>query len=823
MGFLHISLVLCSASLLPSSASESLLLPNKPLTPGSTLTSNDGTFALGFFSPSNSTRNHYYVGIWYNNIPKDNVVWVANRATPITDPSSAILTLTDRSNLVLSNTDGQLLWMANVSAAGNLSSSENITGEATLDNTGNFIIRTSEGVVLWQSFDYPTDTLLPSMNLRLTHSRHALQSLISWRSSQDPSPGSFSFGADPDQFLQLFVWNGSRPYRRSPALSDYLLIVGPYMESVNTTIYVTIIRRIDDEIYLSFGVPSGTSTVKIKMDYSGKIKIIVWNSNMLEWNVLKAEPNHECNTYGYCGAFGYCDNTGPIATCKCLDGFEPEDRINGKFSEGCRRKETLRCSRGNRFSTLTAMKIPDKFMYVKNKSFDECSAECTSNCSCTAYAYTNMGTTAINGDDTRCLLWMGDLVDTERRIGEGENLYIRVNRLSDKRRGIILKIILPVVSSLLILICMWLVWICNCQAKQRNKKIWKKMISEALSTSDELADGKFPFINFREIVLATDNFSSSNMLGHGGFGNVYKGTLECGKEIAVKRLSKGSGQGVLEFRNEAILIAKLQHRNLVKLLGFCIHGDEKLLIYEYLPNKSLDAFLFNSTRKTLLHWSTRFNIITGIARRLLYLHQDSRLKIIHRDLKANNILLDDEMSPKISDFGMARIFDGNQQQGNTNRVVGTYGYMSPEYALEGVFSVKSDVYSFGVLVLEIVSGSKINSMHMTHDFPNLIAYAWSLWKDGNTKDFVDSSIMETCSLDETSRCIHIGLLCVQDNPNARPLTSSIVSILENGDTSSLPPPKQPLYFSERNHGTYGTAGAIVNSTNPMSITVLEGR
>ncbi|TVU50847.1 hypothetical protein EJB05_02238, partial [Eragrostis curvula] len=531
------------------------------------------------------------------------------------------------------------------------------------------------------------------------------------------------------------------------------------------------IRRIDDEIYVSFGITGGPSTIKIKMDYSGKLKFQVWNnSNIPEWNALLMEPNNECHTYGYCGAFGYCDNTEPIATCKCLDGFEPidsKDRSYGNFSGGCHQKDALRCGQENSFLTLSDMKIPDMFLYVKNKSFDECRAECTSNCSCTAYAYANMSTKAVNGDDTRCLLWMGDLIDTQKQIVLGENLYIRVNELSDKkRRNNILKITLPVVSCLLILICMWLVWICNCQAKQRNKKNWKKLIFGALSISRELGDGNFLFFSYRKIVLATDKFSSSKMLGHGGFGNVYKGTLDCGKNIAVKRLSKSSGQGVSEFRNEVILIAKLQHRNLVKLLGFCVHGDEKLLIYEYLPNKSLDAFLFNSTRKPLLDWSIRFNIIIGIARGLLYLHQDSRLKIIHRDLKASNILLDKEMSPKISDFGMARIFDGSQQQGNTNRV------------------------------------------------------AWSLWKDGITKNFVDSSIVESCSLDEASQCIHIGLLCVQDNPSARPLMSLIVSVLENGCTS-LPPPKQPIYFAERNYGTYEAAETIVNSS--YTITVLEGR
>ncbi|KAF5800714.1 putative protein kinase RLK-Pelle-DLSV family [Helianthus annuus] len=236
---------------------------------------------------------------------------------------------------------------------------------------------------------------------------------------------------------------------------------------------------------------------------------------------------------------------------------------------------------------------------------------------------------------------------------------------------------------------------------------------------------------------ATNNFSVNNKLGKGGFGLVYKGVLEDGQVIPVKRLSTTSAQGLQEFKNEVISISKLQHRNLVKLLGYCVEGAEKMLIYEYMSNKSLDSFLFgpklkcqlfiDETQRELLDWPARYHIINRIARGLLYLHQDSRLRIIHRDLKASNILLDSDMNPKISDFGLARTFGSNQIVANTKRVAGTDGYMAPEYATRGIFSIKSDVYSFGVLVLEIACGEKNTKFVCKEHCDTLIGHVSLAW------------------------------------------------------------------------------------------------
>ncbi|KAI9124026.1 hypothetical protein K1719_005326 [Acacia pycnantha] len=344
-------------------------------------------------------------------------------------------------------------------------------------------------------------------------------------------------------------------------------------------------------------------------------------------------------------------------------------------------------------------------------------------------------------------------------------------------------------------------------------KYWRaRMNSSSVPKTDETSSAESLHFDLDEIKSATNDFSPDNKLGQGGYGEVYKGILPNRQELAVKRLSSSSKQGAPEFKNEVVTMAKLQHRNLVRFLGFCLEEEEKILVYEFLPNKSLDNFLFGTENKGKLNWTNRYKIIEGIARGILYLHDDSQLKIIHRDLKSSNVLLDDYLNPKISDFGMARIFEVDQTQANTSKVVGTFGYMAPEYAMHGHISVKIDIYSFGVLILEIISGKKNTSFYASNYAENLLTYAWKLWREGTPLELLDPSLRNSCSENEVIKCIHMSLLCIQENPALRP-TIQFIMLMLSSHSVTLSAPQQPAFLFDVHRTDSNNQPSFENSSD----------
>ncbi|XP_019450589.1 PREDICTED: uncharacterized protein LOC109352863 [Lupinus angustifolius] len=297
--------------------------------------------------------------------------------------------------------------------------------------------------------------------------------------------------------------------------------------------------------------------------------------------------------------------------------------------------------------------------------------------------------------------------------------------------------------------------------------------------------------SYSELKNATNDFNLDNKLGEGGFGPVYKGTLNDGRVVAVKQLSAGSHQGKSQFITEIATISAVQHRNLVKLYGCCINGSKRLLVYEYLENKSLDQALFGKSLN--LNWSTRFDILLGVARGLTYLHEESRLRIVHRDVKASNILLDYELVPKISDFGLAKLYDDKKTHISTG-VAGTIGYLAPEYAMRGHLTEKADVFSFGVVALELVSGRPNADTSLEGERMYLLEWAWKLYENDRILDLVDSGLSEF-NKEEVKRLVGIALLCTQTSPTLRPPMSRVVAMI-SGDIEVSAVTSRPGYLSD---------------------------
>ncbi|KAK9209442.1 hypothetical protein WN944_001808 [Citrus x changshan-huyou] len=735
---------------------------------GETLVSANESFELGFFSPGKSKSR--YLGIWYKKIANGTVTWVANRDAPLPD-RSGVLSISSQGNgtLILLNSTNGIVWSFNAARTAQ-------NPVALLLESGNLVVKSGNDNdsdnFLWQSFDYPTHVLLPGMKLGVNLVTGLKRFMSSWKSADDPAQDNYIYEVDPRGVPQAVFRKGSKIKFRAGPWNGLHWTGTPQLQPnpVYTFEYVSN----ENEVFYRFNLIKSSVLTMMVINPQGEPQRLTWMEQTQKWAPFVPFSGlilDQCDNYALCGAYAICNMNSNSARCECLEGFVPKSPSEWDLldkSDGCIRRTQLDCEHGDGFLKRESVKLPDtSFSRVdKNISILACKELCSKNCSCTAYANAD-----VRGGGSGCLLWFHDLIDMKVLSEGGQDLYIRMatSELDNfertkrrKKKKVVIIIICALLATGVILIGGF-VYMRKKKRRDQGNTVGSSEL-DYIDRGNRKENMELPMFDWNTIADATDNFSWKNKLGEGGFGPVYR-----------------------------------------------------------LTETNLDVNVSDVTRTKFLDWSKRCQIIEGIARGLLYLHQDSRLRIIHRDLKASNVLLDNDMNPKISDFGMARAFGVDQTEANTDRVVGTYGYMSPEYAIDGLFSVKSDVFSFGVLVLEIVCGKRNRGFYHADHHHNLLGHAWRLWTEDRSLELIDKSLDGSYSLSEALRCIQVGLLCVQQRPEDRPNMSSVVLMLSG--ERSLPQPKQPGFFTERNlpESESSSSKRKLPLSNEITISLIEGR
>uniref|UniRef100_A0ACD5WGB2 Uncharacterized protein n=1 Tax=Avena sativa TaxID=4498 RepID=A0ACD5WGB2_AVESA len=659
---LLLALTLAGSFFSPSVAITDTIDLTTSITGNQTLLSAGGVFQLGFFS---LTGARTYLGIWYASIPNKTIVWVANRNNPLVR-TPGVLNLTPDGRLVIFDRRNSTVWSSPAPTTEN-----QITARAAaqLRDNGNFLLSSdgsgSPESVAWQSFDYPTDTLLPGMKLGMDLKKRLSWNITSWSSATDPSSGIYTFKLIMGGLPEFFLFRGPEVIYASGPFNGAGLTGVPNLRSPSFVFKVVSTR---DETYYSYAVtdPSLLSRFAVNSE-AGRVQRYVWTNG--NWSSFWYYPSDPCDSYAMCGPFGYCDMTA-TPLCSCLPGFQPQSQQRWDLRDatgGCVRSTKLTCAgAGDGYWPMNRMKLPkatNATMYA-DMTLDRCRQVCLANCSCRAYSAANMS----GGVSRGCVIWGIDLLDMRQYSGVVQDVYIRlaqseVDALSAAdatRRRPNRKLLIAVVATVAGVLLLGAIGCCCFWRNMKRKKLQGKTAPSTSSRGQRQTDDPMhseedldlALFDLDVLLAATDNFAADYMIGQGGFGSVYMAQLEDGQEVAIKRLSQKSLQGIGEFKNEVKLIAKVQHKNLVKLLGCCIDGDERMLVYEFMHNNSLDTFIFDEGKRELLGWKNRFDIILGIARGLLYLHEDSRVRIIHRDMKASNVLLDRNMIPKISEVSL---------------------------------------------------------------------------------------------------------------------------------------------------------------------------
>ncbi|GLJ44801.1 hypothetical protein SUGI_0942290 [Cryptomeria japonica] len=545
-----------------------------------TLISKNGTFELGFFSPNGGSN--WYIGIWYANIEEKTIVWVANRETPARN-KSGILKLSRQGKLRLFDAEGASIWSVSISRK---------ACRAVILDSGNFLMLSddNEQETVWQSFDNPVDSLLPGMRFG------GQQKLVSWKNSLDPAPGLFSFHMDPSGAKQLVLtWNNSVHYWKSGTWDVNAFSGIP--EMVIEGLYNVSVENTSSGLYVSYKLLHNINGFsRVVLTKSGDNGEALYDGST--WNIFWSVPRDECAVYGLCGAYGIC-NSNNLKFCSCVEGFSPKDNrawdSKEWWSSGCVRQSPLNCSTDRFIDSNAKLSNDYASSYRPGRTKKDCEKACLRNCSCTAYTF--------NTPSGPCQIWSGNLLNLRSSPPKSNsNVFIRV-AASALPYSSKFKTILPLVFGIAIALAITLGIFSFLMWRRRYR----------LRPVENCSDSSNSFLrvfSYKELKIATRNFRFK--LGSGGFGSVFKGSLTDGTLVAVKIL-EGSRQDDKQFRAEISSLGNIQHANLIRLRGFCAQGSRRLLVYDYMPNSSLNSLLFTSNSKSRRKGNTISIVEEGVA------------------------------------------------------------------------------------------------------------------------------------------------------------------------------------------------------------------
>lgn len=747
-------------------------------------------FAFGFYPQEQG--GGFVVAIWLVSGENKTVVWTAQRNDPPVT-SGAKLQLNMDGKLVLTDEQGEEKVIADNSSAKAVS--------ASMLDSGNFVLYDNNNDIIWQSFDYPTDTLLGGQSLPNGHQ------LVSNSSQNNPSSGRFRLKMQDDGNLVLYPVDtadtGTDAYWASNTFGSIGKETHYYLDQNNTLRILN--ESSDGRTVVILSVVSNSSLdndgnriiYRATLNYDGIFHLYAHFKNGSIQNLGRWPQVEEmCSVKGFCGFNSYCtfDDTQPI--CSCLSGFisiHPNES-----TLGCKRSFLKEDCRGKKDSTTSyEMKSREDIELVDvpyskvEMSQEECSATCLADCNCEAAFYDGTScmkqrlplrylrrTLQYSDYGKTVLLWkVGDSLSNrtgnENPVPEQPPIKVTSNKAT------VYIVVIPSIFSLLL--CSTIVISSHYMYKIRLLKYKRLMETGNLGLIEEVTLRRF---SYSELKRATNDFKIE--LGKGSFGAVYKGALDKGRRlIAVKRLEKLVEEGEREFQAEMRAIGKTRHRNLVRLLGFCAEGSKRLLVYEYMSNGSLGNFIFVGESQRPPEWNERVRIAVEIARGIMYLHEECEAPIIHCDIKPQNILVDEFWTAKISDFGLAKLLMPDQTRTMT-RARGTRGYVAPEWNKNVPISVKTDVYSYGIMLLEILCCRRNFEVHVSEPEAVLLStWAYYCFVAGKLNKLFPWEVVHDKTAVENM--VKVALWCIQDEPFLRPTMKSIVLMLEGVTDIAIPP------------------------------------